>query len=68
MVFRSVSLNVYNLWVSKELAMSSEVRGRCETPSYFFVYVASFLLSACCASADLSLFGCGLLSQIFVFV
>ena len=33
--------------------MSSEVRGRWETPSYFF-YVASSLLSACCASGDLS--------------
>ena len=30
-----VSLDVYNIWVSRELAMSSEVRGRCETPSYF---------------------------------
>ena len=34
--------------------MSFEVRGRCETPSYFFIDVASFFLSACCASGDLS--------------
>ena len=30
-----VLLNVYNLWFSKELAMSSEVRGRFTTTSYF---------------------------------
>jgi len=34
--------------------MSFEVRGRWETPSYSFVYVRVSLLSACCASADLS--------------
>ena len=32
-----VLLNVYNLWVRKGLAMSFEVRGRCEIPYYFFV-------------------------------
>ena len=31
-----------------------EIRGRWETPSYFFVYLRVSLLSACCASADLS--------------
>ena len=33
--------------------MSFEVRGRCETPSYFFVYVASSFLSTCLRSKPL---------------
>ena len=33
--------------------MSFEVRGRCETPSYFFIDVASFFLSTCLRSKPL---------------
>ena len=61
-------LHLFKFGLVEKLAMSFEVRGRWETPSYFFVCLRVSLLSTCGGVADLSAFGCCLLSQIIVFV
>ncbi|MBR2031590.1 MAG: hypothetical protein IKA04_05170, partial [Alistipes sp.] len=61
-------LHLFKFGLVEGLAMSPEVGDNREILAYFCFILRALLLSTCGGVADLSAFGCCLLSQIVVFV